>query len=288
MGFTYLNPQYSVINYRTAGGFSRYNALVAELRSRNFFDKNLQFAVNWTWSHAIDNGSSTFQRIVQQLQPGMARSAQSQSRHRRRRFRHPPPCGPERRLECPVCQEPRRTRQACARRLELRSDHHGEDRRPVHHLRLHERLLCLQPDDHGESGDRVQGQRPSGRSSRRPNSFYYLDLNGQLAGSGDNAYYNPITYTADFGPYPSNMSGRNIFRRPGHYNVDLGVYKNFSFKERYTLQFRGEFYNLLNHANLYVYGESADISSQPYVPAARGVSASGDRRNIQFALRLMF
>ncbi len=34
-----------------------------------------------------------------------------------------------------------------------------------------------------------------------PNQFTYIDLNGQAAGIG--SYANPITGTADFGPYPS-------------------------------------------------------------------------------------
>jgi hypothetical protein len=43
--------------------------------------------------------------------------------------------------------------------------------------------------------------------------------------------------------------------------MDLGVYKAFTFTERVKLQLRGEFYNLFNHANLYVEGANADVSS---------------------------
>ena len=41
--------------------------------------------------------------------------------------------------------------------------------------------------------------------------------------------------------------GRNIFRDDGFKNVDLSVFKNFTFKERYTAQFRAEFFNIFNH-----------------------------------------
>ncbi len=86
------------------------------------------------------------------------------------------------------------------------------------------------------------------------------------------------------------MTGRNIFRGPGVWNLNLGIYKNFRLiKEGYALQFRAEFYNLPNHSNLYADVASADISSQPYIPALRGgTGTNAERRNIQFALKLIF
>ena len=50
-----------------------------------------------------------------------------------------------------------------------------------------------------------------------------------------------------------------------------------------AVQFRSEFYNLFNHANLFVRGDEADISSSSFVPAF----LSG-RRHIQLALKLTF
>src|SRR5439155_25962147 len=41
--------------------------------------------------------------------------------------------------------------------------------------------------------------------------------------------------------------GRNIFRDTGFKNVDFSVFKTFKFKERYSAQFRVEFFNLFNH-----------------------------------------
>jgi len=62
-------------------------------------------------------------------------------------------------------------------------------------------------------------------------------------------------------PFPSNMTGRNAFRGPNHWNWDQGIYKNFKLSERFGLQFRGELFNALNHPNLFVVGSSADPSS---------------------------
>jgi hypothetical protein len=43
--------------------------------------------------------------------------------------------------------------------------------------------------------------------------------------------------------------GRNTFRDRGFKDVDFSVFKNFTFKERYSAQFRVEFFNLFNHPN---------------------------------------
>ena len=46
-----------------------------------------------------------------------------------------------------------------------------------------------------------------------------------------------------------NGSGRNLVRGPNFWNLDSGLLKNFDVKERFKLQFRAEFFNVLNHAN---------------------------------------
>ncbi|HEX8894809.1 MAG TPA: TonB-dependent receptor, partial [Terriglobales bacterium] len=55
-----LNYQYSNINYRAANGFNLYNGLNLKFQTNNLFNKGLYLNVNYTWSHAIDNLSSTF------------------------------------------------------------------------------------------------------------------------------------------------------------------------------------------------------------------------------------
>src|SRR5262249_3197663 len=43
---------------------------------------------------------------------------------------------------------------------------------------------------------------------------------------------------------------RGIFTGPPLYNVDFSLQKDWKLKERYTVQFRGEFFNIFNHPNL--------------------------------------
>ncbi len=69
--------------------------------------------------------------------------------------------------------------------------------------------------------------------------------------------------------------GRNIFRDSGFKSFDFSVFKNFTFKERYGVQFRAEFFNVLNHpiaAN--PYGASSNFNSKQ-----RSFLALGFRRH---------
>ncbi len=87
--------------------------------------------------------------------------------------------------------------------------------------------------------------------------------------------------------------GRNRLRGPGYFGLDSGIYRNFPIKERLNLQFRSEFFNILNHPNF------AQPNASLGSPAAfgtitatagglYGLGAASDPRVIQFALKLLF
>ncbi len=105
-----------------------------------------------------------------------------------------------------------------------------------------------------------------------PNDYSYIDLSSNTG--VDDTYVNPIVGLSDFGPFPANMTRRNIFRQPGVWNgLDLGVFKDFKFTERFNLQLRAESFNVFNHSNLYVQIYD-NFSPFVVVDAKRGASAS--------------
>jgi Carboxypeptidase regulatory-like domain/TonB dependent receptor len=95
-------------------------------------------------------------------------------------------------------------------------------------------------------------------------------------------------------------AGRNRFRVPNYYNVDLSIGKEWKFKERYSAQFRAEFFNLFNRADFAVPaansgGLDPGAASQfgcacatPDVQGNNPVLGSGGPRHIQFGLKLLF
>jgi hypothetical protein len=78
-------------------------------------------------------------------------------------------------------------------------------------------------------------------------------------------------------------AGRNIIDGPGLKNVDLGIFRDFKPRERYTLQFRGEMSNAFNMVNL------SNPSTGSSAPATFGkISSAGPMRQVQMGLRLTF
>jgi hypothetical protein len=80
-------------------------------------------------------------------------------------------------------------------------------------------------------------------------------------------------------------------------------YRAQSVRERFGLQFRGEFYNIFNHHNQYITSGNLDVSSltsqsatapvffiqtEKGGPSGSAGTASDERRNIQLGLRLTF
>ena len=117
---------------------------------------------------------------------------------------------------------------------------------------------------------------------------------------------NPTLGISDFGPYPANMTRRNAFRGPGAWTNDFALNKKFRLSERLALEFHAEGFDLFNHKNMYVntsnldyFGDGWGAYSSPsgtnYVTAEKGGLGStalggnhDERRYGQFALRLDF
>ena len=76
--------------------------------------------------------------------------------------------------------------------------------------------------------------------------------------------------------------GRNILRAAGLATVDFSLQRNFPIGDRMRLQFRGEFFNALNHTNFSVPGRTFGA------PDFGIVNSSGPARQIQVGARLGF
>jgi Carboxypeptidase regulatory-like domain/TonB dependent receptor len=133
----------------------------------------------------------------------------------------------------------------------------------------------------------VQGSAPeiSGFFSNRPNV-----VGGQNPNSGPktpsawlnaNAFQqvieDPNSPVQQFG-----TAGRNIAQGPGYVDWDFSAFKNIRIGESKDIQFRAEFFNILNHTNFRL--PDSDISS----PTFNQILAAQAPRLIQFALKFSF
>jgi hypothetical protein len=149
------------------------------------------------------------------------------------------------------------------------------------------------------SGNPATGQETSNSACNAQAEKMGANLQASLATFGCYAKGKSIMIPPAIGTFGTMR--RNIFLDSGFRNWDLSVFKSFKFKERFTAQFRAEFFNVLNHpnfANPAVNGE-ADPSAPgpggfgcgcatPDAAATNPVLGSGGARDIQLGLKLIF
>jgi hypothetical protein len=125
-----------------------------------------------------------------------------------------------------------------------------------------------------------------GTSILRPNfngSLPSLNRTQQIAGYFGSAIGQAgSAFTLPTPDAPFGNLGRNAFRAPGFEQWDLAVNKNFTITESARLQFRSEFFNLLNHTNLGIPNQQANST------AFGSITGTFPARQIQFGMKLMF
>lgn len=275
--------QYSNINFRTNGGFSNYNAMNVRLDWRGV--QGLTMRANYTWSHAIDTLSDTFSSSGNQANLGWldpfhpAQDKGDAYYDLRHRF-----------VFTTIWNVPFKTQNKVAKYLvegwSLIPNFIANTGAPFSlYDCTNAATVCVYAMFDGKFG-----ATPSGpiKATATPNNYAYLPVSSDPTSPFYNklvnsSYYNKQIGVSDFGPYPSNMIGRNFFRGPGSWNLDFAIHKSIPVGERFKLQLRGEAFNAFNHANLHANTGDNDVSSVDYVSASYG-----GRRQVQVALRLDF
>jgi len=299
--FGRLNRQYTNINSRAAHGDSYYNAMNLRFESNNFRKWGLSLRANYTWSHTIDNLSSTFSEssnnfnlgLLDPFNPGLDRgNADFDIRHRV--------------IVSGVYETPFFHNDTGLLGQVLG----GWSFAPIFSANtgtpftVFDCSNAIQVCPRAFTATAAQFSNSNVGPQVGPNVYDYIPIPQDMVG----AYANPVLGVSDFGDcgpgtptggciFPSTMTRRNAFRGPGHWNLDFGLYKTFRITERVGLQLRGEAYNLMNHANLFVLGGTADASSFQFVEAKRGGIATAttgpgqdtrEHRNLQLGVKLTF
>lgn len=288
-----LNSNYGIIFRRSNGGFSDYNGLNLRANLNNPWNSGLTLTVAYTWSHAIDNLSSTFTDTPNITGLGYSANNGDFVTGLLNPFTPYLDKGNadfdiQQRLSISaIWPLPFKSGKGVFREI-----FGGWELAPLFTARTGAPYSIFDCTNAQFFCPRAffNGSLPSSNSNAASvgaDVFAYQPLPAALV----NNYANPVTGVSDLPPYPPNMSGRDAFRAPGFWDVDLGIYKTISITERLKLQLRGETFNIFNHANEYVEGPLAvDTAGSPaYVPSCRACTNTyTDRRNLQLAAKFIF
>jgi hypothetical protein len=304
-----LFPLASGMAALTNQGFSRYQAFEFRLDSANLRNLGLQFGLNYTWSHSLDNTSSLLINESNGGSPLFPLDAFNSSLDKGSSdfdLRH-------RWIGHFIWQIPfGRNFDGIKQKLFQGWETTGilsaqtgqpftlfDNRVPDRETGANTRPLLVGPVYQANSSLLLNPDLQT------PNAVLYLPVNPIRYTSGD-----CIPNSAPFrclesvnGPYTGAL-GRNTFSRPGLFWGNLAIAKNIGLsqhlgREGISLQIRAEFYNFLNHSNLYIKSDTTNISAAsfnttkgaiPGVVASRGTPENGpqEARQIVIAIRLIF
>ena len=298
---TRANFQYTNINLRGSFGESAYHAFNARFQTQNLHATGLSLVANYTWSHSLDDISSTFS---DSLQGGSGNGYGS--------LGYTNPLDPlldwgnsdfdvrSRFVVSPIWETPWfKSEKGLGEALGGWSvvgvftartgiPFNAYDIDNVFNDYTLPRLTPSTPitNYHVSSN-------PSCCVNNTPNNFLLMTLPAPLSV----APLNPTLGISDFGPFPAGMTGRNAFRGPRAWNFDTAVSKNFKLTERFGLTFRAEGFNIFNHHNMYtdtfLIGATGPAPT-PVIGLKGGLGSlaeggnNDERRFGQFSLRVTF
>ncbi len=315
-----INYQYSNMNFRSDHGYSRYSALNVKYGVTNLLGKGLGLTANYTWSHALDNLSSTFSDGNGATTSGLYQlgyldafnpklnygNADFDIRHR---------FNLSGTWELPWMKS--------SNNVFAKNVLGGWGLGTILSIRSGAPFSIYDSTHFNGTASPLwipnQAIPRTGTSvSAGQNLFNYIALpfhtvtnptTGVTTDVVDNLGVSlgiptctgldhvGCTYSTNGQPYPE----RNQFFGPNYWNIDMNFYKSFKLTERFGLQFRSEFYNILNHHNQYVTTENLDANSlttpagiTPSIQTEKGGifglggQPTDERRNIQFGLKLTF
>jgi Carboxypeptidase regulatory-like domain/TonB dependent receptor len=248
------NSQYAAVNVRGSGGQSAYAALNVKYQAQDLHHTGLGIVSNYTWAHSLDDLSSTFSDSSQGGSGYIGNLGYLDPTHPMLDWASSDFDVPNRLVVSPIWQTPW-FKHGHSVLTEVAG---GWTVSGIYTVRSGTPFSFYDYtwNFNGYSG--VPRLVPSSQITKfkagsgvpvpnMPNQFQILSLPPAL----DAAPFNPTLGISDFGPFPNNMTGRNVFRGPGAWNFDMAAAKRFKLTERVGLEFRAEGFDLLNHHNLY-------------------------------------
>jgi hypothetical protein len=314
--------RFAEVDYKTSGGTSHYNSMQTTLNRR--FSRGLTFGTQWTWAHDIGNTGGSNEARTASNNYNFGAEYGTNTFDVRHSFNasalYELPYGKGRQFgdSAPAWMQTVLGGWQVGGILNARSG-------------LPVEVLITRPDvvyRDNRNGTYVNNpivgadgtvfttaviNVPGGgnsRNVRRPD--YVAGVDPYLHNGNKLAWINPAAFAI---PQPGTFGdlGRNALKGPGLAQLDFTVDKRFRLSERLNLEFRGEIYNVLNHANFQApsggqprftnaLGAGANLlqPGQPFTQGAAGgnfgaltstvsnLIGLGTNRQVQLSLRLNF
>ena len=274
VGAKNANPALANSTSWVSAGVGLYNSLVVDVRRS--FANGIQFRGNYTWSKNLDDGSA-WNTSVSGNTPAFVEF----------------PLDPK--LDWGPAATDVRNAASFNGSYDLPL---GTKRRYLNHISTPVRLLvsgwtasAIVTAQSGFPFSPQLGYNPTGngdtRNPVRPN--WNPNFSGRLYSKTVHQYFNPAAFLPPAAGTYGNVS-RDALIGPGLSEVDFSATRNVHFTERLGLQFRAEFFNVLNHTNLTTPNEVVYTSASSGISPTAGLvtATSTTSRQIQFGAKLQF
>jgi hypothetical protein len=294
------NPQYTNVNMRGSGASSAYDGLNLRVQVQNLHRTGLSLAGNYTWSHALDELSSTFGDSLQGGSGYIGSLGYTSLANPHLDWGSADYDVRQRLTVAPIWQTPWFKQGTGIEHWALG----GWALSGIYTARGGVPFSVFDGNE-SETGitlPRLEPATPfySEAVSKKPQMLgpnQFDGLNIPLPKS-----FTPLSSTlgiSDFGPFPSDMMHRNSLRGPGAWNVDASLHKTFPITERVAMEFSADGIDVLNHHNFYVNTSTLEYAGGTTTPlyvqelkGGLGTLATGgnhdERRFGQFALKVQF
>jgi len=272
-----------------SGGSGNYNAFIVDLRHN--LSHGLQFRINYTWSKNLDDGSAWNTSVSSNTPAFVAVPALPH-------LDYGPAATDVRHLFAAnaTYDLPFGTNQAFL----------SNTNRFTAHVISGWSLASIVTLTAGFPFSPQLGYNPTGsgdsRNPVRPN--VNPNFTGKLYPGGSTAqkaaqFFNPNAFSAPAYGTVGN-AGRDSLVGPGYADWDFSLLKSTQITQRFRLQFRAEFFNILNHTNLslpnevvFSNGPTQGTTANQTTPAALGTpgvitATANTSRQIQLGLKLLF
>jgi hypothetical protein len=134
--------------------------------------------------------------------------------------------------------------------------------------------------------DQARARFQAGTSPERPDLVLGRGSNPILGSPA--RYFNPTAFALPAPGFYGDL-GRNTLIGPGLVGLDFSANKTFRLRERTSLQFRTELFNVLNHPNFSIPSQRTVFSSTgPVGSAGLITSTKTSSRQLQLGLKLVF